>query len=287
MIFSRATNLRSLWILAVPLIAAPASFAETAETNTRPVGARPAIYQLDPPSPRHESAPTTQTQPATAVIPADDLISSPVFSSSIFALPADIPATPDLATRQAELTLLRERADRADQLFRQGEAEKAIHLMLDSRNLTANPKFQAKLLNRLALYSFRMQQYSNALAYANEASDLAPDDLGSQCNLAAALLTIGETASAIEILQRVVPHLSLAPRFAFVTYFNLACAYSLQQGEEKAFHYLRRAAHADPRATLASLGDPQLDTIRDRSDVQKLRDELLRQTTPETRSPSP
>ncbi|MBW7908749.1 MAG: hypothetical protein H3C50_07505 [Kiritimatiellae bacterium] len=251
----------------------------------------PPLYQLAP-------SPSIAQPPASAAsrsrerlkqleeMSATNSYASPLVGSSLFAIQADTSPTPDQPIRQAELKLLRERVDRANQLFSQGQQNEALELILDSKRLTQDPRLQAKLLNQLALYHFRLQQYSNALDYANQATDLLPYDLASQANLAAALLTTGEIPLAIELLQHNSERIALAPRFAFVTFFNLACAHSLQGDFGKAFQYLRRAGYADPASTLASLGDPQLDAIRDRPDFQTLRDFLLRTPSgPSTASP--
>jgi tetratricopeptide (TPR) repeat protein len=124
------------------------------------------------------------------------------------------------------------------------------------------PHQRAQINNRIASYYFRMQRYKEALPYMREAVRLDPQDYPTLCNLAAVLMSMGETREAGFFLKTMDTARIQDARLLFSVFFNRACLYSLSSEPGNALDDLKKAAQTDPHSTLASLGDPQLDNIR-------------------------
>lgn len=149
-----------------------------------------------------------------------------------------------------------------DRMSREGRAEEAINMLRQQLNKPLPPHHRAKINNRIASYYFRMQRYAEALPYMREAVRLDPQDYPTLCNLAAVLMSMGELKEAGFFLRTLDTRRITEYKLLFSVLFNRACLYAMNNEPGSALSDLRRAAEADAAATLASLGDPQLDAIR-------------------------
>gem|GEM_PF-3195227 len=119
------------------------------------------------------------------------------------------------------------------------------------------------LHHRLGALYFREQNYSKAAHHMEEALTIQPNNSAIASNLAAAQMTLGQLDDALETLNSIQVGLVDSNQLLFSIYFNKACLYSLKERTEEAIENLIRAAESDPPSVYASLGDPQLDFIRD------------------------
>lgn len=204
----------------------------------------------------------------------EEFLAPPLVVARISSLPPTSGDSAEQGAARAERTLLRERARSADRMFRHGELTNAIALMLDTERLMSSPELKATVLNRLAAYYFRTQQYRETAYYARKAWEMAPGDAISACNLAATLLTIGEVDEALHILLSIYRQSFDRPQLAYSVHFNLACAYALKNDQQRSLQNLMLAAQIDPAATYATLGDPHLDNVRKNVEFQRLSEVL-------------
>ena len=167
----------------------------------------------------------------------------------------------DAATRAGERRFSDMLKD-VDNLTREGRAEEAIALLKQQLNQPLSPEQRARVNSRIASYYFRTQRYADALPFMREAVRLNPQDFGTQCNLAAVLLSMGEIKEAGFLLKTIEIARITETRLLFSIFFNRACVASLESDAKTSIDQLRKAAQTDPQSTLASLGDPQLDNIR-------------------------
>ncbi len=101
-------------------------------------------------------------------------------------------------------------------------------------------------------------------------------------NLSAIYLYQGEIQKALEVLGSIPVRIINDRQVLFTTHFNFACAYSMNQQQEEALTHLQVAAKIDPWQTFTSMGDVQLDNLRENSSFQKLRqamDTLLKKSS--------
>ncbi len=110
---------------------------------------------------------------------------------------------------------------------------------------------------------FRMQRFLEAEHHMATAHALAPDNPSLASNLAAVQLTIGELDEAADTLTGIDLALVRNPAILFSIHFNFACLHSLQGDADRALEHLEQAAAHDAGATYTSIGDPQLDPLRD------------------------
>jgi tetratricopeptide (TPR) repeat protein len=206
----------------------------------------------------------------------DEFTAPPLVVARISTLPVEIVDSSTQALYRAERNLIRERARAADRMFRQGKAEEALALMLDTERLLQTTSVRIAALNRLAAYHFRLNQFEESAAYARKAWELDMSDPISASNLAAILLSAERVDEALDILLRVYGKAFDRPHIAFAIHFNLACAYSLKGEEVPAIQNLALAVQIDPYATLAALGDPHLDPIRQTPEFGRIREALER-----------
>jgi hypothetical protein len=120
-----------------------------------------------------------------------------------------------------------------------------------------------------------------------EALAIEPGNATVACNLAAALMTQGDVDAALDLLSAVQVNLIQSKHLLFSVHFNLACANSLKGETDAAVSNLLQAATFDPYATLASIGDVQLDAIRNDSRVQDLVPRLEESSPPDLAEDTP
>lgn len=258
----------------------PAAFANTpprprdvlpaADSNT-PV--RPAIFSHDalylqdpggplvwPPPPPPD--PSRVALGALDTAPTNEFSAPPLIVTRIALLPARSGMTPEQLAERLERMQLRDTVAVADQLFREGQAGDAIARLDQLAPALKNTRNRVLLLNRAAAYYFRKQQYDKATDLMRQAYELEPQDIVAGCNLAATLLSTGQAEEALRILQALPTSALARPQLAFSIHFNMSCAFSLLHRVDEGIDSLARAAQTDPAATSASIGDPQLDGLR-------------------------
>ncbi len=209
----------------------------------------------------------------------------PLIVTRISQLPAASGLSPEQIVERFERNMLRERVLLADRLFRGNHYNDAIALLLDLDKYLRDKRNRIIMLNRLAAYHFRLQHYDVSAAMMRKAYDLQPGDPASACNLAAVLVTRNKLDEALGLLLEVYPSMLDKPVFAFSIHFNLACVYSLKGEVEKSIQNLAIAAQVDPASTFASLGDPNLDRIRNHKHTREIAATLERFLSQNTRHP--
>jgi tetratricopeptide (TPR) repeat protein len=152
--------------------------------------------------------------------------------------------------------------DLADDLFRRGQLEQAFAAITNELGRVKHRAPRSILLSKLGAYHFRMQRYAAAAAVFDEARRNSPLDPGTLCNYAACRLMMNETEVAEGLFKSMNLNAIRDRKLLFSIYFNLGCIKSLQTNMNESLDYLKRAAAADPVATLAALGDTQLDNVR-------------------------
>jgi tetratricopeptide (TPR) repeat protein len=152
--------------------------------------------------------------------------------------------------------------DLADDLFRRGQLEQAFEAITKELGRVKHRAPRSILLSKLGAYHFRMQRYSAAAAAFDEARKNSPLDPGTLCNYAACRLMMNEIEVAEGLFKSMNLNAIRDRKLLFSIHFNLGCIKSLQANMNESLDYLKRAAAADPVATLASLGDTQLDNVR-------------------------
>jgi tetratricopeptide (TPR) repeat protein len=179
----------------------------------------------------------------------------------IYTISANISNALDAAT-MLEIGKAQKVMDLADDLFRRGQLEQAFAALT---NELGRVKFRAPrsaLLSKLGAYHFRMQRYPEAARCFDESRRNSPLDAGATCNYAACRLMMND----LETSEGLFKSLNLAAirerKLLFSIFFNLGCIKSLQVNVNESLDFLKRAAAADPVATLAALGDTQLDNVR-------------------------
>ena len=149
-----------------------------------------------------------------------------------------------------------------DRMTKEGRAEEAIAYLKQQLNQPMPPVQRGKINNRIASFFFRQQRYQEALPYMREAVRLNSQDYATLCNLAAVLMSMGDLKEADFLLRTLDVTKVQEQKLLFSIFFNRACVSSLQNNLKEAMDSLRKAAQTDPHSTLASLGDPQLDSTR-------------------------
>lgn len=256
---------------------------EVTSTNPSPSDASPyarqALYKFEPRDSTTNRPdlldPERQRLRAMEEIAEEEFSAPPLVVARISTIPATLGDTPERALERAERNLLRERARRADRLFRDGQPDEAIRLMQETERILKTPTMRIIALNRQAAYAFRLQRFKEAAESARRAWEIDPKDLISASNLAAILLSADEPDEALRILLSIYGQVLDRPQLSYAVHFNLACAYSMKGDERRALQNLLLAAQADPRATYSVLGDPHLDAIRDHPDFVRIRDSLV------------
>ncbi len=177
---------------------------------------------------------------------------------------------------QVRLELLMEEANL---LARQGDDEGAELLLQGALDKAGYDSSRFTLHRRLGAMAFRRQDYEVAAHHMAEALSLQPNDPATASNLAAAQMTLGDLDAALETLQGIQRGLIQHRQLLFSVHFNLACLYSMKEETEQAIAHLLEAAESDPPSAFASLGDPQLDAIRNDlrfRDLQLVLESMLR-----------
>jgi tetratricopeptide (TPR) repeat protein len=241
---------------------------------------RPSLFELEPRNPLILPPPkpdATERERLKRIEEADeDFTAPPLVVARISTLPVEMGDSATQALYRAERNLIRERARAADRMFRQGNADEAMAIMKDTERLLQTTALRIMALNRLAAYHFRLNQFEESAAYARKAWELDMSDPVSASNLAAILLSAERVDEALDILLRAYGKAFDRPQIAFAIHFNLACAYSMKGEETPAIQNLALAVQIDPYATLAALGDPHLDSIRQTREFARIREALER-----------
>lgn len=197
----------------------------------------------------------TSTNPVVA--PTNGLPAIP----RIYAISANISNELDAATMM-EIGQAQKVMDMADDLFRRGQLEQAFAALTNELGRVKYRAPRSALLSKLGAYHFRMQRYPEAARCFDESRRNSPLDAGATCNYAACRLMMNE----LEVSEGLFKSLNLATirerKLLFAIFFNLGCIKSLQANVNEGLDFLKRAAAADPVATLAALGDTQLDNVR-------------------------
>lgn len=144
-------------------------------------------------------------------------------------------------------------------------------LEIDSLKFRAHQRL-GLLYYQLAIRGGGHAMFETAAMHMETALELAPNrGTAVMSSLAGLYLYLGDVKKALATLSRINPDLIFDDRKAlFALHFNYACAYSLNNEPEKAVSHLEQAATQDPAVSLSSLGDPQLDNIRDSAGYKRL-----------------
>ncbi|MBN1269229.1 MAG: tetratricopeptide repeat protein, partial [Kiritimatiellae bacterium] len=202
--------------------------------------------------------------------PAPETLPSLPSAFRIASIPAHTPAdTTNLTDKleTADVAHVLAQAEDALRSGRQAEARALVESALE-RVTQTRPRFI--LHHRLGALAFKLRDYDLAITHMKQALDLEPGQAALTCNLAAALMTRGEVAEALDLLSSLHVNLIRNARLRFSVHFNLACAHALSGNIDQAVSNLQHAAHYDAYATMASAGDTQLDAIRNDPRVQDL-----------------
>jgi len=156
--------------------------------------------------------------------------------------------------------LFRTLEERGDLISNRVQAAEQMERLLDSLTFDSSRFY---LHHRLGALYFREQDYRRAAVHMENALNLEPNNAAIASNLAAAQMTLGQLNEALDTLNRIQVGLVTSPQLLFSIYFNKACLNSLKGRTEDAIENLIKAVETDPPSTLASLGDPQLDFIRE------------------------
>ena len=162
-----------------------------------------------------------------------------------------------------EKTRTRVRIEEANMLLRREDTDGARQLLEEALEESRHDASRYELHSRLGSMAFRLQDYETAEHHMAAALSLMPDEPALASNLAAAQMTRGKLDEALETLKGIRIGMIDNRHLLFGIHFNLACLYSMMEREEDAIEHLLQAAEKDPPSALASLGDPQLDGIRD------------------------
>ena len=179
----------------------------------------------------------------------------------IYTLSANTSNDLDAAT-MLEVGKVQKLLDMADDLFRRGQLEQAFAALTNELTRIKYRQPRSALLSKLGAYHFRMQRFPEAARCFDEARRNSPLDAGATCNFAACRLMMND----LEVAEGLFKSLNLSAirerKLLFSVFFNLGCIKSLQSQMNDSLDFLKRAAAADPVATLAALGDTQLDNVR-------------------------
>ena len=140
------------------------------------------------------------------------------------------------------------------------EAEQALR-----KAIALDPDW-ARPHNSLAVVLRLRGRLDEAENEAMRAIELAPDDIASQNNYANLLAYLGRIPEAEEHYHAA---LSLDPNHPR-PYYNLACLYAQQGQVDDAMEMLSEAVHRSDALRRDAINDPDLESLRDRSDFQEL-----------------
>ena len=171
----------------------------------------------------------------------------------------------DLQRRRTGMLL-----DTSMEAYRRGDLEHAIQILEKGISRITSADLRFRIYHRLGAVHFKARNYAKAAFYMKRALDLRPGNPALACNLAATQMTMGKVEEALQTLSYIPVSLISDSNLLFSVYFNYACAHSLQGDVEAALDSLDQAARYDPEALLASVGDLQLDPIRDHPRFRRL-----------------
>ncbi|HDL77706.1 MAG TPA: tetratricopeptide repeat protein [Lentisphaerae bacterium] len=154
--------------------------------------------------------------------------------------------------------------------YRRGDLQEAIQILEKGMPQITSADLRFRLCHRLGAFHFKARNYVKAAFYMKRALELRPGNPALACNLAATQMTMGKVDEALQTLSYIPVSLITDSNLLFSVYFNYACAYALKGEVEAALDSLDKAAGYDPEALLASVGDLQLDPIRDHPRFRRL-----------------
>lgn len=168
----------------------------------------------------------------------------------------------DVVDERVELARVRVVLEEVDALQRRQAHSEAIERLTHLLETVYYDLNRFAIYHRLGTIFFRLQDYDNAAVYMAQALAIQPNNAAMASNLAAAQMTLGNLDEALETLNSIQLGLITNRHLLFSIHFNLACLYSMKDQLEKAIEHLYQAAESDPPSVYASMGDPQLDAIR-------------------------
>ncbi|MFT5499013.1 MAG: tetratricopeptide (TPR) repeat protein [Kiritimatiellia bacterium] len=184
------------------------------------------------------------------------------------------------------------------------ERVKVSDILKEAEDLVADEKTTSKAIEHLeaALDSVRHNESKYAIYHqigihhyadrnfdeASVAMELAlehqPGDPALIGNLSAIYLFLNRVDDALSTLAKVSTNMLVGEtdrknrqrnmNFLFLINFNYACAYSMKKQNQEALAHLEMAARYDPISTLTSIGDVQLDNVRQGEEFQELKKKL-------------
>jgi tetratricopeptide (TPR) repeat protein len=158
----------------------------------------------------------------------------------------------------------------SEEELRRGRPDAAMNQLIDFLKTVRFDESRMRALQRLGIIAFRQQDYALAADYMQAALEIEPNNPALSSNLAAAQMTLGRLDDALDTLNAIQTGLIRSPSLLFSIHFNLACLYSMKNESEQALDHLYQAAESDAPSVLASLGDPQLDGVRDHRRFREL-----------------
>jgi hypothetical protein len=176
-------------------------------------------------------------------------------------------------------TLQREVQGRLDR----GEREDVIGILGENLPRYTLAPIRNRILEQLGLLHYQLgsqdptqEHYRLSAGYMEQALDLNPHSFKLLTSLAGLYLYLNDVEKALATLRRADPKL-IPPgetQSLFALHFNYACAYAMVGEKEKALTHVELAAEADPASTFSSLGDPQLDGIRNEIGFKRINSAL-------------
>jgi tetratricopeptide (TPR) repeat protein len=180
---------------------------------------------------------------------------------AMLSLPEEVDAAG--AESRAQEVRTRRLLEQSQAWMNEGRHDEAIGLVENALERAASSRTRFSLLQCLASYNFQIRRYAEALRHMQAIDRISPGRLSTQCSLAGILMSMDRHDEALEILTKITLADIRDRTLMFAVCFNLACTHSLKGNRQRAMEYLVVAFKTDPLATMASLGDPQLDNIRD------------------------
>ncbi len=178
-------------------------------------------------------------------------------------LEGDLSVDADDVSRMIERNRVNRLLEQSDELTRQRQLAEAADLLQEALPSVQADRLQLAILHRLGSLYFRMRRFEEAEDVMARSLAMEPGNAALASNLAAVQMTIGYLDEALATLSEIQLDRVRNPQLLFSIHFNMACLHSMKEEVEVALDHLTQAAQHHPSSTLSSLGDPQLDTIRD------------------------
>ncbi len=198
----------------------------------------------------------------------------------IAAMEIDGPLDEAGVLERLELVRVQHVLEESDQLAQQRAHDSAIRNLENELETLEFDQSIYIVHHRLGTMLFRTQDYEEAAWHMEQALEIQPENAALASNLAAVQMTLGYLDEAMDTLSGINLRIIDNAHLLFSIHFNLACLHSLKGNHERAIENLFTAVEHDAPNTYASLGDTQLDPIRDDLRFRDLATSLERHLRP-------